>query len=129
MQEDILAIALHRHVGHTLVTVAGEIDIATAPQLRARLTELASSGQPVIVDLAQVSFSDAAGLGVLAAAARQAAAASGSLQLAGPQPQMRRLLAISGLDSHIPVAATVAEARAALRAQPGTQPPSRSRTD
>lgn len=128
MQEDILAIALHRHVGHTLVTVAGEIDIATAPQLCARLTELASSGQPVIVDLAQVSFSDAAGLRVLAAA-RQAAAASGSLQLAGPQPQMRRLLAISGLDSHIPVAATVAEARAALRAQPGTQPPSRPRTD
>jgi anti-sigma B factor antagonist len=118
MDQD-LAIAVHRQLGHVLVTVVGEIDIATAPQLRAQLTGLAGTGQRVIVDLGQVRFSDAAGLGVLAGAAGQAAASGGSLLLAAARPQLRRLLAITGLDRHIPVTATVAEARAALRTRHG----------
>jgi anti-sigma B factor antagonist len=118
MDQD-LAIAVHRQLGHVLVTVVGEIDIATAPQLRAQLAGLAGTGQRVIVDLGQVRFSDAAGLGVLAGAAGRAAASGGSLLLAAARPQLRRLLAITGLDRHIPVTATVAEARAALRARHG----------
>lgn len=121
MQQQVLAIAVHRQLGHVLVTVAGELDIATAPKLRVQLAGLARSGQQVIVDLSQVSFCDAAGLGVLAGAARRAAAAGGCLQLAAARPQLRRLLAITGMDHRIPVAATVAEARDALRARHGTQ--------
>ncbi|HEX3192820.1 MAG TPA: STAS domain-containing protein [Streptosporangiaceae bacterium] len=42
--------------------------------MRERLFTLASAGRPLVADLDRVSFIDAAGLGVLAAAARQAAA-------------------------------------------------------
>jgi anti-sigma B factor antagonist len=119
MEEQDLIIAVHRRPGHVLVTVSGEIDLAAAAQLRGRLAGPAGGGRPVIVDLSRVSFIDAAGVGVLAGAAAQAAAQGGALQLAAAGWQVRRVLALTGLDRIIPLAATVAEARAALRSGPG----------
>lgn len=65
-----------------------------------------------------MSFIDAAGAGVLAGAAARAAARGGGLQLAAARGQARRVLELTGLDRNIPLAATVAEARAALRSDP-----------
>jgi anti-sigma B factor antagonist len=48
--------------GPTVIIVAGEVDLATAPELRGAL--LATSGD-VIVDLAQVGFMDSTGLSAL----------------------------------------------------------------
>jgi anti-sigma B factor antagonist len=118
MEEQDLIIAVHRRPGHVLVTVAGEIDIATAAQLRGRLAGPADGGRQVIVDFGGVSFIDAAGAGVLAGAAARAAARGGSLQLAAAGRQVRRVLALTGLDRSIPLAATVAEAQAVLRSDP-----------
>jgi STAS domain len=64
--DQALTIGVRYHAGHVLITVAGEIDIATVPQLRGQLTLLAAAGRPVIADLTGVTFLDAAGLGVLA---------------------------------------------------------------
>jgi anti-sigma B factor antagonist len=111
---DDLIIGVRHLPGHVLVTVAGEIDIATAPQLHDRLAALAASGRRLVVDLTQVSFLAAAGLNVLAAAARKARARGGDLGVVTPRPRIRRLFAITGLDRHIPLARTVTEALAAL---------------
>jgi anti-sigma B factor antagonist len=121
MEEQGLIITVGRRPGYVLVTVSGEIDIATAGQLRDRLAGPAGSGQRVIIDFGGVSFIDAAGAGVLADAAARAAARGGSLQLAAAGWQVRRVLALTGLDRSIPLAATVAEARASLRSGPGSQ--------
>ena len=121
MEEQGLVIAVRRRPGYVLVTVSGEIDIATAGQLRGQLAGPAGSGQQVIIDFSRVSFIDAAGIGVLAAAAARAAARGGSLQLAAAGRQVRRVLVLTGLDRSIPLAATVAEARAWLRPGPGSR--------
>jgi anti-anti-sigma factor len=113
MKEALIIRARHQP-GYVLITVAGEIDIATAPQLRERLTALAASGRPLVVDLAQVSFLDAAGLGVLAGTAHRARARGTSLHVISARPQIRRLFAITGLDRHIPLVWTLAEALAEL---------------
>lgn len=47
------------------VVVAGEIDLATAPQLRAELDQAAAHGQSVRVDLTAVKYLDSAGVSVL----------------------------------------------------------------
>lgn len=121
MEQQALIIAVRRQLGHVVVTVAGEIDIATAAQLRDRLAGPAGGGQQVIVDLSGVSFIDAAGLRVLAGAAAQAVARGGGLQLAAASRPARRVLVITRLDQRIPLAATVAEAQAALRDGPGVR--------
>jgi anti-sigma B factor antagonist len=84
--------------GATL-TVSGEIDVATSPQLRHEL-RAAIEHRPgsVIVDLHQVSFIDSSGLGVLVGALRQLREQGGSgLVLRGMQESVRRLFDITGL--------------------------------
>ena len=113
-------IRVRRDPAYVLVTVAGEIDIATVPALHERLRLLAAPGRAVVVDLDQVTFIDAAGLGALAGAARQAAAHQASLSVVCAGRQTRRLFGMTGLDRTIPLARTLAEAAGALTAGPGT---------
>ena len=58
---EALTIEARHERGYPIVTVAGEIDIATATRLRERLSELAASGRPLVADLDQVRFIDSAG--------------------------------------------------------------------
>jgi anti-sigma B factor antagonist len=125
---EILSIRVRREPGHVLVTITGEIDISTAPQLDEQLITILPSGDRyLIVDLDQVSFIDAAGLGVLARAAKRATARGGTLHLVCARPRTRQLLAITGLDRRILLARTLAEAQATLPQDGGTpdsqQPP------
>lgn len=115
MEEEGLIIAVRHRPGYVLVAVSGEIDVTTAGQLRGRLEGPVSGGRQVIIDCSRVGFLDAAGAGVLAGAAARAAARGGSLHLAAVGRQVRRVLVLTGLDRSIPLAATVAEARAVLR--------------
>lgn len=123
-----LTVEVRQEPGHVLVTVAGEIDIATVPQLRERLAAAAASGQPLIVDLNLVTFIDASGLGVLASAANLAAARGASLQAACARHQVQRLFTITGLDRQIPLARTVTEACENLAAGAAGRGRPRSRT-
>ena len=99
-----LTVEVRHEPGHMLVTVAGEMDIATGPQLQERLATPAASGQPMIVDLDRVTFIDASGRRVLANAARRAAQLGASLHAVCARHQIRRLFAITGLDRQIPLA-------------------------
>jgi anti-sigma B factor antagonist len=122
MDEVALAIQVRHRPGYTVITLAGEIDVTTAPRLRKRLTALASSGRPVVADLNQASFLDTAGLGVLAAAAQQAAASGGSLHIVSPRHQVRRILTLTGMDQQLSLAPTQAAALASLPVAQGTGP-------
>jgi anti-sigma B factor antagonist len=92
-----------------LVTVAGEVDFASAAGLRERLVTLAASGRPLVADLDRVSFIDAAGLGALAGAARHATAHGTSLRVVCGRRQIRRLFGLTQLDQAVPLAASLAE--------------------
>jgi len=120
--DEILTLQVRRRPGYVLVAAAGEIDISTVPRLRGLLGTL-TGGETVIVDLGQVSFIDATGLGALAGAAGRAAAAGGSLHVTAAPPRVRRLMAITGLD-HLLTAATTADGDRS----PGLPSPGRSDT-
>lgn len=87
-----------------LVALSGEIDVVTAPAMRealAEATRLAVTG--LITDLGDVTFMDAAGLGVLAGAGGRARHLPGGLRLAAVPPHVVRLLKLTGLDRHLAV--------------------------
>ena len=100
MGEELTIEARHER-GYPIVTVAGEIDIATAARLRERLFELAASGRPLVADLDQVRFIDSAGLGALVGAAKRAAAHGGSLHVVCARPKVRQLFRLTGLDRRL----------------------------
>ena len=81
--------------GHgPVVYVVGEIDLATAPQLRACLKALDGT---VVVDLCEVAFLDSSGIGVLIAARNRLAATGGELTLHNPNDIVARTLTVVGL--------------------------------
>ena len=83
----------------TVVRVAGEVDIDTAPALRTSLGAAIRSGGPVVLDLSGVTFMDSSGFGVLAAAQRQAGVLGGTLRLRGVSERIHQLLTLLGLDT------------------------------
>ncbi len=109
-----LTVEVKRGPGYAVVSAAGEIDIATAPQLEEPLSDLAGAGHRLVADLSRVSFIDAAGLRVLARAAGQAAAQGTSLHVVCDRPQILRLFQFTGLDRRARMARTLAEALQAV---------------
>lgn len=109
-EDDSLSVRVRHEPGYVLVTAAGEVDFASAAGLRERLGTLAAAGRPLVADLNRVSFIDAAGLGALVGAARQATAHGASLRVVCAQARTRRLFHVTGLDQAIPPAGTLDEA-------------------
>jgi anti-anti-sigma factor len=123
MSSGTLAMRVRREPGGTaVITVTGEVDIATVAVLRDQLFTLADTSCSVIVDLDQVSFIDAAGLGALVGAARRADIRGASLQVVCGQPQTRELFRLAGLDRRLRLARTRAEALQTLGATTDPQP-------
>ncbi|MFI5548064.1 STAS domain-containing protein [Streptomyces sp. NPDC051815] len=95
--------------GKLVVQVGGEMDIDRAPMLAGALhTAITQPGSPgeIVVDLAQMSFCDSAGLNALVQARRTAEDHGKHLTLRAPQPQFLRLLKITGADALFPITDT-----------------------
>jgi anti-sigma B factor antagonist len=97
-----------------LVTVEGEIDLATAPQLRERVFQLPEDD--LVLDTSRVRLFAAAGLGVLLELQDRRARTGAQLVLAAPSAAVRRVLCVTRLDKTLAVAATVEDAVALLTA-------------
>ncbi len=103
--------AVSQHPQAAVVALSGELDAHTAAQLRTLLAEqlLAGPGN-LILDLSALSFIDSAGLATLIAADKGTRRAGMKLVLAAPAPSVRKVLAITGLESVLATADTVDEA-------------------
>jgi anti-anti-sigma factor len=89
--------------GRATVRVTGELDIATADQAYAYLRDVVDSqAGPVTLNLAGLTFCDAAGLGVLARVAGYAKRSGHSLKLAAARPSLLRIMRITGMDDAFP---------------------------
>ncbi len=89
---------VHVDKGLAVVTVVGEIDIATAALLRALVDEAIEVGAArVVVDMAGINFLDASGLSVLASAAKRLHTAGRRLEVRAVTARIYRLFAITGL--------------------------------
>ncbi len=100
MTHDELSIDLRTEEGSgTLVfKLRGSLDLATAPTVRAALSEAAEQGShDVIVDLTQLEFLDSTGLGALIGAQRRTTERGASFRLIVSDGRISRLLNITGL--------------------------------
>ena len=93
--------------GNQIISVAGELDIATAEQAYAYISDvidawLGQSPAPVSVDLSGLTFCDASGLGALARLARHARQAGRQLRLTAARPSLLKIMRITGLDRAYP---------------------------
>jgi anti-sigma B factor antagonist len=100
-------IALERtDAGIAVLTISGEHDLNTAPDLRRRLGELIDGGTSVVVDLSPATFVDSTILGMILDARRQAVERGRGFAVAhagGEGEAVARVLEITGLREELPV--------------------------
>jgi anti-anti-sigma factor len=98
------------------VTIVGEIDFLTAPELRDHV--LAVPDGDLVLDASGVPLLAAAGLRALLELQDRRARAGARLVLAAATAPVRRILAVTGYDTTIPMTATVDDAVALITGAP-----------
>ena len=97
-----------------VITLAGEYDIANAPELLEILTS-GGPAVPVVADLRDVTFLDSAALSQLVRANSQLSESGGSLTLVLPTSgPVARVMSITQLDSALTTTSSVEQALADL---------------
>ena len=95
----------------TIVSLEGELDIATTPALRERLLNVFRPGvRLLVIDLSGLTFCDVSALAVLVATQRRARRLGITVRLAAPRPQVTKLLRVTGLDQCFTIRATLDDA-------------------
>jgi anti-anti-sigma factor len=89
--------------GKAVVRLRGELDIATADQAYTYLRDAVDNQDgPVLMNLSELTFCDAAGLGVFARVAGHARRSGQSLKMTAARPALLRIMHITGLDEVFP---------------------------
>jgi anti-sigma B factor antagonist len=82
----------------TVISVSGELDLASSPALEEELERVAQSdAQLVVVDLRNLEFMDSTGLSVLVRAHQRAEENHRRLGLVNGSQQVQRLLTLTGV--------------------------------
>jgi anti-sigma B factor antagonist len=94
-----------------LVSVSGEIDMFTAPELKQRVAAAIDSGaETVIVDLSETTFIDSSSLGILIGAHRRIEHRHGHFVVVCDNPAIVKTFKITGLDQVFAIVPTVEDA-------------------
>jgi len=98
--------------GHwQVLTVAGEIDMATAPRFRQRLLGVIGAGaRHVVIDISGVDFIDSTGLGVVMGGAKRVRSAGGDIRLVAASSRLAELIELTRLDRAVDVFKSVSAA-------------------
>jgi anti-sigma B factor antagonist len=117
MRHDATSVRLfsRRMPGHIVLTVRGELDVATTAGLRDQIAGIVDDATvPMIVDLSGVSYCDASGLAMLVGAQRRARLRGVIVAISEPSREVSELLCVNGLDHAFTMYPTLTAARRGL---------------
>ncbi len=98
-----------------VISLAGEVDLYTAPEFKQQLLEVISQGGTnVLVDFTETTFIDSTTLGVLVGGVKRLRANDGQLSLVCGDRNITKIFEITGLDRVFNIYSTRAEAVDAL---------------
>jgi len=96
--------------GLPVIVVVGEIDVATAPQLREALHGVIAQGHAtVVLDLLGVTFLDSTALGVLVGGLKRCRELDGELHIVVTDARIRKIFEITGLNKVFPLVDALSE--------------------
>ena len=85
------------------IAIIGALDLSNARAVEASLTDLASSGLPVTLDLIGLSYLDSQGVSMIFRLAQRAQLNRGTLTLANPKNLVRRVIEITHLEDAVAI--------------------------
>lgn len=91
-----------------LISVSGEVDLATSPDLDAAIVAALETGtESLVIDLTDVSFMDSSGLGVIVRGLKRCREADISIDLVITNERVLKVFGVTGLDQVIPIHASI----------------------
>jgi anti-sigma B factor antagonist len=84
-----------------VVAIAGEVDLATAPEMGAALDDALDVADDVVLDLSNTTFMDSSGIHTLFSGRNRAEALGRRLTIVCPPGAVRRLFDITGYSEHL----------------------------
>lgn len=96
--------------GVSVLQISGRLDAATVVEVDGRLVAASALNRPLVIDLAELTYISSVGLRILLQAAKRAQSAKLAFALAAPQPPVRDVFRITGLDSLLRIHDDVADA-------------------
>ncbi len=94
-----------------VISLAGEVDLYTAPEFKQQLLEVVGQGgKDVVVDFSDTTFIDSTTLGVLVGGVKRLRPNGGHLSLVCSDRNITKIFEITGLDKVFPIYATRNEA-------------------
>jgi anti-sigma B factor antagonist len=100
-EQQLIAISVRQEgsgvTGVTVVSVGGEVDMLSAPELRATVGQHITDGSTLVIDLSGVTFLGSAGLAVLVEAAQQSKTRGVALRVVATDRAVTRPLEATGL--------------------------------
>ena len=104
MKRMIMQIAMTPGSDRYVLTVSGEVDLATSPQLDAAIIgAIESETSSLVIDLTDVSFMDSSGLGVIVRGLKRCRESEKDLDLVITNDRVLKVFGITGLDQVIPI--------------------------
>ena len=109
---DDFSISAEDRDGRAHLSLRGELDLATAPELEELLNSRVDSGQEVVVDLRGLEFMDSSGIRVLVAAHARAGRTGTRVIVVRPRPAsaVAKIVEVSGLDGELNIVDDPAQA-------------------
>jgi len=83
------------------ITIVGELDIATTPQLQAALSALEPGYETLVVDLSQCTFFASSGISILLEEAHRAGIDGFELIVTKAPPDVQRMFDLAGLQDKL----------------------------
>jgi anti-sigma B factor antagonist len=106
-----------------MISLAGEVDLYTAPEFKQQLLEvIGQGGKEVVVDFSDTTFIDSTTLGVLVGGVKRLRTNGGQLSLVCRDRNITKIFEITGLDRVFTIYPSRDEAVAKLQAS-ADQPP------
>jgi anti-sigma B factor antagonist len=93
----------HRRDGNVVLTVHGDVDLASAGEVGARLAALRAAGEPTLLDLDHLDFMDSSGLRMVLEAAEASDATGWSFALTPGTEQVKRLFESTRVTERLPI--------------------------
>ena len=105
--QDQLLIDVRHDKGRAVLSLRGELDLASAPLLQTEIqnSEIAAAGM-LVLDLQELKFIDSTGLRVLLAAHESSRERGQEFAITPGSPQVQRLLSITSVTDHLHVIAS-----------------------
>ena len=108
---ELLGVDTRQEGGWTILSLTGQLDVATAPRVRQSLIEAQySAASRVVLDLSGVEFIDSMGLGVIIGGLKRARSHHGELVIVCDRERILHIFEITRIESIVRIVPTIGDA-------------------